>query len=322
MEILKVGTTFSGIGAPEQALKNLKIPHVVEWACDIDKYAKETYFANHTCKKWFDDITKININELEYVDLYVFGFPCTDISNMGTQDLTRGKTTLVKYSIAIINKIKPKYILFENVKTLLAEKFKYFFDDLIHSLSKEYNLSYQVLNSKNYGVPQNRERIYCIGIRKDIKQTFFFPEAQVLTKSLKDILESNVSDFYLNKDKWYNYYNSHWKKEIGFVKINPDIARCLTTRDFYNYRGSFISPFNITNIKKNINKEYKETFTLLDKIRRPTERECARLQGFPESFIIPVNDKQAYKQFGNTITVTVLEQIFKNLLNYDHSRSH
>ncbi len=87
--MLKVGTTFSGIGSPEQALKNLEIPHVVKWACDIDRYAKETYFANHSCEKWYDDITTININELEYVDLYVFGSPCQDVSFAGKRDLNR-----------------------------------------------------------------------------------------------------------------------------------------------------------------------------------------------------------------------------------------
>lgn len=311
--MLKVGTTFSGIGAAEQALKNLKIDHEILWACDIDKHCKQTYFANHTCKKWYDDITKININELEYVDLYVFGFPCVDISNMGQQNLLKGRSLLVNYSLNIIEKLIPKYILFENVKTLLANKFKEFFNCIIEKLSKNYNITYKILNSKDYNSPQNRERIFCIGIRKNINKNYVFPLSQKLEKNLFDLLEQNVSDFYLNKEKWYLYYNSHWKKEKGFVKINPEIARCLTTRDFYNYRGSFVSQYNITNIK-NSTKQYKELFYIEDKIRRLTEKECARLQCFPENFIIPVNDKQAYKQFGNTITVTVLEAIFKNLL--------
>jgi len=140
--MLKIGTTFSGIGAPEQALKNLKIPHIVKWACDNDKYCKQTYFANHSCEKWYDDITTINIDELEYVDLYVFGFPCQDCSINGKKDLNSGRTILVEYSLRIIEKIKPKYFIFENVKGLLSKKFSLFFNSIIENLSQNYNLSF------------------------------------------------------------------------------------------------------------------------------------------------------------------------------------
>jgi DNA (cytosine-5)-methyltransferase 1 len=115
--MIKIGTTFSGIGAPEQTLKNLKIPHVTKWACDIDKYAKQTYLANHSCEKWYDDITKINVDELEYVDLYVFGFPCQAYSSQGLRgglEDHRGK--LIYYSLQILQEKQPKYFIAENVR--------------------------------------------------------------------------------------------------------------------------------------------------------------------------------------------------------------
>ena len=167
-DILRVGTTFSGIGAPEQALKNLGIPHVVKWACDIDKPAKKTYYLNHNAEKWYDDITKIDPAELEDVDLYVFGFPCQDVSVCGKQNLDKGKTTLVEYSLNIISEKLPSYILFENVKGLLGKKFNVFYQSIVDRLSENYNMDIGVLNSKHFGVPQNRERVYGLGTRKDL----------------------------------------------------------------------------------------------------------------------------------------------------------
>ncbi|MDP2692402.1 MAG: DNA cytosine methyltransferase, partial [bacterium] len=138
--ILKVGTVFSGIGAPEQALKELNINHSVKWACDIDKFAKQTYLANHSCEKWYDNVTKINISELSPVDLFCYGFPCLDISCAGKQDLTKGRSILVNYCLDITDKLQPKYFVFENVKALLSNKFKDFFNFIISRLSVNYNI--------------------------------------------------------------------------------------------------------------------------------------------------------------------------------------
>jgi len=167
-EVLRVGTTFSGIGTPEQALKNLNIAHVNRWACDIDRHAKETFIANHECETWYDDITKIDPTELADVDLYVFGFPCQDVSTAGNQNLKKGRTALVEYSLDIIDEKLPKYILFENVRGLLNKKFKDFYDGIIQRLSVNYNLDVAVLNSKYFGSPQNRERVFCLGTHEGL----------------------------------------------------------------------------------------------------------------------------------------------------------
>lgn len=291
MSELLVGTTFSGIGAPEQALKNLKIPHIVKWACDIDKHCKETYFANHTCEKWYDDITKIDLNQLEYVDLYIFGFPCQDISQIGLQDYSRGKSILVNYSLNLIDKIKPKYIIFENVKNLNSKRHFEFKNYIINRLAILYNIQYTIYNSLYFGVPQNRERFYCIGIRKDIDKNFQLPtQSNSQTIKLGEILDNNIDESY------YKICPS-MLKAIQLKKCpildNNKYAYCLTTKQDRAPNSGFV--------KEN------------EKLRYLTPNECRKLQGFPNVFIFPKSKYIAYKQFGNTITVPVLESIFRNL---------
>jgi len=298
--LLKVGTTFSGIGAPEQALKNLGIPHVVKWACDIDKNAKETYMANHGCEVWYDDIAKIDVEKLEPVDLYIFGFPCTDVSIYGKKDLSKGRTSLVKYSLEIINKIKPKYILFENVKNLLSKKFQPFFQEIVDSIKINYNFDHKVLNSLNFGVPQNRQRVFGVGIRKDVEQTFSFPKPGDKCLNLQKLLEANVDNkYYLTPDGWLKnqeHKKAQSRKGNGFgYRILTDKAFCLVSQASYAGRQ----------------------FIIDDNTRPPrmlTPREFARLQGFADSFQIHPKDHVSYFQFGNTITVNVLEAIFRNLI--------
>ncbi len=351
MDNLLVGTTFSGIGAPEQALKNLKIPHIVKWACDIDKYAKQTYFANHTCEKWYDDITKIDLEKLEYVDLYVFGFPCQDISHAGKQDLSLGRSLLVNYSLDIIDKLLPKYVMFENVKSLLSKKFSTFFNLIKERIERNYHFQYFKLNSKDFNIPQNRERIYGIGIRKDLPpKTFDFTKFSTI--SLHELLEKNPDDKYYINPEIYKSINlpnvDENKTYLGALMTFPrkfksgveirhkrlelrtgEETNCLTTHSNDSLilvgkvknggQGNRI--YDANGISNTLVANAGGTggtgglFWVNNGVRRLTPRECARLQGFTDSFIIPVSDAQAYKQFGNTITVNVLEAIFKNLLS-------
>ena len=289
--LLTVGTTFSGIGAPEQALKNLNIPHKVKWACDIDKKAKTTYQANHQAEKFYDDITTIDLNSLDYVDLYVFGFPCQDVSTAGKQNLSGGRTVLVNYSLDIIDKIQPKYIIFENVKGLLNSKFQPFFDYILQRLSG-YKLKYKVLNSLDYGqVPQNRERVFCVGIRKDLDQEFIFPD-KLPRIELQDILEpetdipatARIPDDKLEKIKGYKRWGTH----IGSTSTKHCPCLCAVGKS--------------------------DVLVLEDKKRILTQKECLRLQGFPDDFVFSVTLNQSYKQLGNSITVKVLERLLVNLI--------
>jgi DNA (cytosine-5)-methyltransferase 1 len=288
---LAVGTTFSGIGAPEQALKNLGIPHDVKWACDICPKARKTYLANHSCETMYEDITSLDPTDLAPVDLYVFGFPCQDVSMMGKRNLSGGRTALVNYSLDIIDHLKPSYILFENVKGLLSKKFKPFLDGVLARLGEDYNLDLKVFNSKFFGVPQNRERVYCLGTRKDLPQVML-PVQGTATLHLSTVLETSPGAFYTLSDESWRKAQAHKARMKargnGFgYKLLIDCCTTLLTSSCYEL---------IPQVGKNP--------------RKLTERECARLHGFPESFVIPVSYNQARKQFGNTITVPVLEAIF------------
>jgi DNA (cytosine-5)-methyltransferase 1 len=188
---MKVGTFFSGVGSPEQALKNLNINHSIEFACDIDKYARQTYLKNFNCKNFYEDITNLNMNNLSYVDLLVFGFPCQAFSVAGKRkgfEDTRG--TLFYDALRYLKVHKPRFFIAENVKGLLFHDSGKTFQIIVDCLAKTvnyqysiipfdnlgYHIHYKVLNTKDFGIPQNRERIFIVGIRDDSDNNFSFPK--------------------------------------------------------------------------------------------------------------------------------------------------
>lgn len=179
--MLNVLSLFSGIGAFEKALENLNIDHEVVGYCEIDKYASKAYSVIHDISedKNLKDVTKIDILDIvDPVDLITYGFPCQDISNAGKQrgfehdgELTR--SGLFFEALRIIEDYKPKFAIAENVKALVSKKFTNEFNIVLDSLDKAgYNNYWQVLNAKDYGIPQNRERVFIISIRKDIDKGF------------------------------------------------------------------------------------------------------------------------------------------------------
>mgnify|MGYP003145804163 CR=1 FL=1 len=226
---MKVGTFFSGIGSPEQALINLGIKHEIEFACDIDKYAKETYLKNYKPKEFYNDITSLDMKKLSYVDLLVFGFPCQSFSTAGKRggfEDTRG--TLFYDALRYLRQHKPRYFIAENVKGLISHDKGRTFRTIIDCLAKTenyqmsllpfenlgYHIHYKVLNTKDFGLPQNRERIFIVGIRDDKDNNFNFPKEIPLELKLKDLLQDNP-DF-----KLYDDYNSNF--------INNEVIGTLT----------------------------------------------------------------------------------------------
>jgi DNA (cytosine-5)-methyltransferase 1 len=248
---MKVGTDFSGIGAPEMALKYLGIDFESVFACEIDKYARQSYKQLHNPKKFYKDITTRNHKEVEQLDLYVAGFPCQAFSmagrRLGFED-TRG--TLF-YNVAEFIKInKPKVFVLENVKGLVSHDSGKTFQTIIDILSNNggtqngqiildmfddglgYHIYWQVLNTKNYGIPQNRERIFIVGF-KDFKD-FSYPKPTKLKLKLGDMLQDNPNSKYLLSDKliqsFTNHKERHTEKGTGFkweVKKKDDVANCL-----------------------------------------------------------------------------------------------
>lgn len=206
---MKVLSLFSGIGAFEKALENLKIDYELVGFSEIDKFAIQSYCAIHstTPDKNLGDISKIDLDNLPKCDLITHGSPCQDFSvagkGKGGDVGTETRSSLMWNSVEIIRRCKPKYVIWENVKNVLSKKHRHNFDKYIESLEEiGYKNYYKVLNAKDYGVPQNRERIFVISIRSDIEQDFEFPQPFDNGIRLKDILESEVDEkFYISTEK-------------------------------------------------------------------------------------------------------------------------
>lgn len=210
---MRVLSLFSGIGAFEKALANMEIPFELVGFSEIDKYAVRSYCAIHGVSEEMNlgDITQIDEKKLpKDIDLVTYGFPCQDISVAGKQkgllntDGTQTRSGLFFEALRIIEATQPRVAIAENVKNLTGKKFKEQFLTVLESLERAgYNNYWKVLNAKDYGIPQNRERVFIISIRKDIDVGLFrFPEPIPLTLKLKDLLEDDVDEKYYLEGKY------------------------------------------------------------------------------------------------------------------------
>jgi DNA (cytosine-5)-methyltransferase 1 len=237
---LKVLELFGGIGACSKALERLKIPHKIVDYVEIDKYAVKSFNAIHNTNFEPQDICKWD-KDIE-VDLIMHGSPCQDFSLAGKQaggDKDSGtRSSLMYETIRIVEKLKPKYVIWENVKNLLSKKHRHNFDAYLETMHKlGYTSCYQVLNAKDYGIPQNRERVFTVSIRYDVIYNsdklfnFNFPPKQELKLKLKDMLEDEVDEKYYLSDKMIKYISATGTANFKNpdCKINLDIARPLTT---------------------------------------------------------------------------------------------
>lgn len=233
MELIEL---FGGIGACTKAFKNIGMNVDVVDYVEIDKYAVKSYnaingtnFEPQDIKEWDKDIN---------VDIIMHGSPCQDFSVAGKQaggDLGSGtRSSLLYETIRIVGKLRPKYVIWENVKNLLSKKHKHNFDNYIETMNiLGYNSYYQVLNAKDYGIPQNRERVYTISIRKDIDNgNFKFPEKEELKLRLKDMLEEKVDEkYYLQDTKVDKIVNSDFMQEKKRIQ-EKDYCDTLCARDW------------------------------------------------------------------------------------------
>lgn len=281
--MLRYLSLFSGIGAFEKALTNLGVKYEVVNYCEIDKYASKSYSAIHGISEsknlW--DITKINLFNLpKDIDLLTYGFPCQDISLAGKQkgmfneDGTLTRSGLFFKALDVIEYVKPKIAIAENVKALTSKKFTEQFKIVLDSLEKAgYHNYWKVLNAKDYGIPQNRERVFIVSIRKDIDHNMFkFPKPYSLEKRLKDFLEPHVDEKYYLSDKMISYIsapNQKWTGNNNGAFINKDIASTLNTGegsrrcDASNYVSDDLPDnFDLQNdclqIREKTKKEYTE----------------------------------------------------------------
>lgn len=265
---------FTGIGAFEKALKNINIPTELIGYSEVDKYASKAYSLIHgeSELKNLGDITKIDVETLpNNIDLITYGFPCQDISVAGKgKGFTNDKGELTRsglffYAAEIIKEKQPKIAIAENVKNLLSKKFSNEFNAVLKTLENAgYNNYYQVLNAKNYGIPQNRDRVFIISIRKDIDNgKFKFPEPFELEKKLRDLLEKEVDEkYYLSDEKVMKLLNSTLNQEKGRSQ-SSDVCGTLCARD---YKGPKCVPIFQNNdmvkleVRENTKKGYTEAY--------------------------------------------------------------
>ena len=211
---------FTGIGAFEKALDNIGIEYELVGFSEIDKYAVKSYCAIHGVDESMNlgDITKVDVNKLPTdIDLITYGFPCQDISLAGKQkglfneDGTQTRSGLFFEALRIIEYAKPRIAIAENVKNLTGKRFKEQFEIVLKSLKEAgYNNYWKVLNAKDFGIPQNRERVFIVSIRKDIDDgKFTFPEPVPLKLRLKDMLEEEADEKFYLSDRAIAGFNRH-----------------------------------------------------------------------------------------------------------------
>jgi len=242
--MLKVGTDFSGIGSPEAALRRLNLPHKNVFACEIDKFAKESYLELNNPDTFYQDITTRNHSEVEQLDLYVAGFPCQAFSYAGKRkgfaDETRG--TLFFDVAEFIRVNQPNCFILENVRGLVSHDKGRTFQTITDILSNGggslngqvgldtidnglgYHVYYKILNTKNFGIPQNRERIFIVGFKN--WREFRFPKEFPLDITLKDLLEDDVDVKYNLSDKAIKSIIEN-PKNLQKSNVDPNIASAL-----------------------------------------------------------------------------------------------
>ena len=322
---------FAGIGGIRKGFDNafgeeIETVFVSEW----DEFAQKTYRANfHDDFEIAGDITKIDEKDIPEFDICLAGFPCQAFSmagkHMGFDDDYKGKCrgTLFQDVVRICEYHKPKIIFCENVKGLtIHDRGRTF--KVIKGAFEEigYMVYDQILNSKDFGVPQNRERIYLVCIRNDLvkylpQDGFEFPVGTAKRAKIKDIMDpAPIPSKYYLSDVYVETLKRHKARHMaaghGFgyeIRDLDDIAGTIVCGGMGRERNLIIdkrkhSMEPMTHIKGEINKE---------SIRKMTPREWARLQGFPEDFKLELADTHLYKQFGNSVTVNVIEAIAEKI---------
>jgi DNA (cytosine-5)-methyltransferase 1 len=350
--MIRILELFAGIGAASKALTNLGIEHEIVDAVEIDKYAIKSFNAIHGTNFEPQDITKWD-KDIE-CDLIVHGSPCQDFSIAGKQaggDKDSGtRSSLMYETLRIVEKLKPKYVIWENVKNLLSAMHRPNFDAYQKAMEElGYENYYQVLNAKNYGVPQNRERVFTVSIRKDypsyvynkFREPFDFPQPIPLEKRLKDVLEPVVDEkYYLSDKQTERLRTTTFNQQKARYNTLDAVTPTLCARDYKDPQvvrlgglydgktkhqaGSVYDPDGVSATLSTMQAAMGEgggNVPLINgvRIRKLTPTECWRLMGFTKEDCdkasqAGVSNSQLYKQAGNSIVVDVLMAIFKELL--------
>lgn len=301
---------FAGIGGIRQGFQRCggKTVFSSEW----DKFAQKTYRVNYG-EVPAGDITQINPSDIPNHDILLGGFPCQPFSQAGLKkgfEDTRG--TLFFNIVAIMKEKRPKAFMLENVKQLRGHDKGNTIKVILNTLDE---LNYyvpepEVLNAYHFGTPQNRERIIIVGFNKDYLpndfEPFKYPKGKISEEvCVGNILEDNVSEKFTISDK---LYQGHLDRKKEHEKKGNGFGFCLFDKNS-KYTSTISARYYKDGSEALIDQGDKNP-------RMLTPRECARLQGFPEDFIIPVSNSQAYKQFGNSVCINVIEAVAKEMVNY------
>jgi len=296
--VLKVGTDCSGIEAPIQALRQLAIPFHQVFSCDVDKFCQQSIKENYYCDKLYTDITTRNHADVPDMDLYVAGWPCQAFSTAGNrQGFAHKSGNIFWHCLDVIKIKKPRYFLMENVKGLTWHDKGRTWKIIRESLENldDYNFHWKVLNTRDYGIPQNRERIYMVGIRKDLKQTFEWPKP-VPMKPLSNFVD--------------------WDYTVQ-DEIRPDVIKSGMLNNIP--KDAIFVDFSFKKHNYPNSGKYCPTVAADSRLwcvplhRYATPGERLALQGF-NSFYSGSPARQINKQAGNSMSVNVLSAILTNLL--------
>lgn len=241
--IVRLGTLFSGIGAIEHAFQRLGIKHKIVFAGDIEPNCKKSYFANYEISEedWFNDIRDFDARKYKgQVDFLVGGAPCQAFSMVGHRlGFEDARGTLFYEFARVVKETKPKVFLFENVRGLLNHDQGRTWH-VIHDIFEElgYDVKFRVLNSCDYGIPQHRERVYCLGFKK--KTEFKYPAPIELKYIMYDFLEDYTDSKYFLKEKGIKFVTSHKNRIKSYTQINGDIQLCQKRNQQFNWHGDFV----------------------------------------------------------------------------------
>jgi len=346
---MQIATLFSGIGSPEQAARRVHPSHNIVFACEIDKFARQSYLANYTISQnhFHEDINKLNASKYRNkVDILIGGSPCQSFSLAGLRKgVEDARGSLIYQYIRIVSECMPKVIIYENVPGIKSIDDGETIKDFIASLQEiGYHCHHGILNTKDYGVPQNRKRFFLVGfLNSNDYFNFDFANPFKLEKKLSDLLEENVDEeYYLTQKQIGKFQNAKYRHRRARLQVKEYCRTMLHTDDknpllikvgilgvkghdsskrVYSLNG--ISPTlttmqgggRVPNIAVAA-KKVKGTITLDGakwNVRKITPRECLRLQDFDDSFKIVVSDSQAYKQAGNSMSVNVVEMILRQI---------
>lgn len=344
MSVIRVFEAFSGVGAQRMALRNIGIEHEVVGISEIDKFAIKSYEAIHGDTVNFGDVSKIDAKTLPDFDLFTYSFPCQDLSVAGKQQgMIKGQTRsgLLYECEKIIEAKRPKYLLLENVKNLVGKRFKPQFEEWLKYLESLGYVNYwEILNAKDYGVPQNRERVFVVSILGD-HSTYVFPTPIPSTRVVKDILEDEVEERYYMNKPFKLVDNKNYPAEFTTSVFEQNNRISSTEQPFKTLAAgdkgqnnilvkAYVEGLNEQNSRvcgvegiigalNTMQGGHREPKILVDyRVRKLTPLECWRLMGFSDDDFnkaksVGTSNSQLYKQAGNSIVVPVLEGIFSEL---------